>query len=281
MTAMERAEKLTELTSIQEQAIARADAITRIDELLDDEDLEVRLESLRALGSYPEAHDLWRRVLALVEEEPGPLRVGALSALGRVICEGDLAGAREKGYDPDLDLGEPPLDLFDDTRLALVERLADPASPEESRVALASLSYLADEPTVVATIEAGQAGEASEQAWALRCMGLGGDGKRWGAAIKEALEGDDETLTLAGVRAAGRSELVDLAPFLGRVLKSSSQRESLRIAAADALAGLGGKAGAAHLLEVAESSDQGAVHEAAREALASLTNPPDLKASSQ
>ncbi len=281
MTAMERAEKLTELTSIQEQAIARADAINRIDELLADEDLEVRLESLKALASYPEAHDLWRRVLEITSEDPGPVRVGALAALGRVICEGDLAGAREEGYAPDLDLGEPPRDLFEDVRLALVERLADPASPEESRIALASLSYLADEPSVVAAIEAAQEGDPSDKAWALRCMGLGGDGARWGPAIREAVEDDEESLMLEAVRAAGRTEQVDLAPLLGRILKGSRQPEPLRIAAADALAGLGGKAGAAHLLEVAESADQGGVGEAAREALASLTNPPDLKAGAE
>jgi HEAT repeat protein len=275
---MERAEKLTELTSIQEQAIARADAITRIDELLEDEDLEVRLEALKALSSYPEAHDLWKRVLKIAAEDPGPVRVGALVALGRVICEGDLAGAREEGYAPEQELGEPPLDLFEDARLALIERLADPASPEESRVALASLSYLADEPSVVAAIEAAQEGEASDKAWALRCMGLGGDGQRWGAAIREAVEEDEEALMVEAVRAAGRTEQVELAPLLGRILKGSRQPEPLRIAAAEALAGLGGKAGAAHLLEVAESGDQGGVGEAAREALASLTNPPDLKA---
>jgi len=278
---MERAEKLTELTSIQEQAIARADAIARIDELLDDEDLEVRLEALKALASYPEAHDLWKRVLAIAGDDPGPVRVGALGALGRVICEGDLAGAREPGYEPDLDLGEPPLELFEDARLALIERLADPASPEESRVALASLSYLADEATVVAGIEAAREGEPSDKAWALRCMGLGGDGQRWGAAIKEAVEDDEEATMLEAVRAAGRTEQVELAPLLGRILKGSRQPEPLRIVAADALAGLGGKAGAAHLLEVAESDDQGAVGEAAREALASLTNPPDLKEESE
>lgn len=280
---MERAEKLTELTSIQEEAIARADAISRIDELLGDEDLEVRLEALKALASYPEAHDLWQRVLGIAGEDPGPVRVGALAALGRVICEGDLAGAREEGYAPDLDLGEPPRELFGAARSALLERLADPASPEESRVALASLSYLSDEEAVVSAIEAARASEeASDKVWALRCMGLGGDGQRWGAVIREAVEDDeDEALTLEAVRAAGRTEQVDLAPLLGRILKGSRQPEPLRIAAAHALAGMGGKAGAAHLLEVAESSDEGLVGEAAREALASLTNPPDLKAEAE
>ncbi|MBL4844008.1 MAG: hypothetical protein JKY65_00660 [Planctomycetes bacterium] len=278
MTALERAEKLTELTSIQEQAIARADALARIDELLDDEDLEVRVECLKALSSYPEAHDLWRRVLDVADEEPGPVRVAALSALGCLIREGDLAGARDVDYEPDLDLGEPPVDLFQDARLALVERLADPASPDESRIALAGLSYLADEAAVVAGIEACEASEAIEdRAWALRCMGLGGDGQRWGKAIRAAIEEDHAELMLEALRAAGQTELLDLAPVLGRILKSESQPEARRIAAANALAGLGGKAGAAHLLEVANSSEQDTVHEVAREALASLTSPPDLE----
>ena len=277
MTAYERAEKLVELTSIQELAIARADALARIDKLLDDKDIEVRIEALKALTSYPEAHDLWRRVLDLADDEPGPLRVAALSALGRLICEGDLAGALEVGYEPDLELGEPPVDLFQDARLALVERLSEPASPEESRTALAGLSYLSSEPSVVAGIEACEASDQlEERVWAVRCMGLGGDGQRWGKSIRAALEEDTEGLTLEALWAAGRTELVDLAPLLGRTLKSSSQPEELRIAAANALAGLGGKAGAAHLLEVANSDEQDPVHEAAREALASLTSPPVL-----
>ena len=257
MSAMERAEKLTELTSIQEETIARADAVARIEELLGDGDLEVRLEALRALESYPEAHEVWRRVLGLAKEEPGPQRVAALRALGRVIREGDLAGAREPGYAPDLELGEPPLELFDDARLVLLDRLGDPASPEESRLALASLSYLSDEASVVAGIEALAAENDPEaQAWALRCMGLGGDGQRWGARLREAVEEGEEALFATAVQAAGRAELIDLAPVVG--------------------GGFGGKAGAEHLLEVAESEEQGPVHEAAREALASLTNPPGL-----
>ena len=276
---MERAEKLTELTSIQEEAIARADALARIDELLADSDLEVRLEAVRALESYPEAHELWRRVLALAGDEPGPLRVAALRALGRVIREGDLAGAQEADYAPDLELGEPPLELFEDARLALLERLGDPASPEESRQALASLSYLADEPSVVAGIEslAGQQGDEA-RAWALRCMGLGGDGQRWGARLREAIEEGEAALLSVAVQAAGRAELIDQAPLVARILKSNRQPEQLRIAAANALAGFGGKAGAEHLFELAHSDEQDPVHEAAREALACLTSPPALGA---
>jgi hypothetical protein len=272
MDAMDRAEKMTELTSIQDMAISRGDAVARIEELLaEEESLEVRQEATRAVASYPEHPALWAKVLGLAREEPGPLRETALSTLGQLIREGDLAGAEEEGYVPDEELGEPRGEDYRAAKELLLERLADPASPAEAQAALASLSYLAHEEAVVEGIAAELVSEergARERA--LRCVARGGD-ERWEGAIVDALVESDDSTMLAAIVAAGGTERVLTAPLLTRILRSARQPDPNRTAAAEALAALGGRVGAPALLEMAESDETGPAREAAREALDGLT----------
>lgn len=271
MSAYERAEKLAELSSIGEQAIGRDEAVARIEELLDDDELEVRQSAVRSAMSYPERAGLWTRVLALGRGEPGPLRVTALEALGCVVREGDLAGASEPGYEPSQELGEPSQELFDEVKALLLERLADPASPEERRAATLALSALSHEEAVVEAIGGLLADEDPvERVWGLRCAGLSGDG-RWESAISDALAEGESAQVLAAIEAAGRSERAETAPLLARILKGSRQPEEQRLAAARALERLGGKLAGPALLEAAEAADEGPVRDAAREALNGLT----------
>lgn len=271
MSAYERAEKLAELSSIGEQAIGRDEAVARIEELFADEELEVRQAAVRSAMSYPERGGLWTKVLALGRGEPGPLRTTALEALGCVIREGDLAGAADPDYEAEQELGEPGQELFNDVRGLLLERIADPASPEETRAAALALSALSDEEAVVSAIGTLLKSEdAADKVCGLRCAGLSGDG-RWEAAINEALTEGEDAQILAAIEAAGRSERAATAPLLARILKGSRQPEEHRLAAAAALERLGGKLAGPALLEAAEAEDDGPVREAAREALNGLT----------
>ncbi|HBP22059.1 MAG TPA: hypothetical protein DEA08_30290 [Planctomycetes bacterium] len=271
MSAYERAEKLSELSSIGEQAIGRDEAVARIEELLEDEELEVRQAAVRSAMSYPERPDLWTKVLEIGRGEPGPLRTSALEALGCVVREGDLAGAGEPDYAPEHELGEPSGELFADVRALLLERVADPASPEEKRAATLALSALSHEEAVVSSIAALlESEELVDRICGLRCAGLSGDG-RWEAAIGEALSEGEPAQVLAAIEAAGRSERAVTAPLLARILKGTRQPEEQRLAAAEALERLGGKLAGPTLLEAAEAEDDGPVREAAREALNGLT----------
>ncbi|MGE0710381.1 MAG: hypothetical protein AB7N76_26165 [Planctomycetota bacterium] len=269
-SALDRAEKLTELTSIQELAISREDALARITELLDaGEDTEVRQTAVRALMSYPEHHDLWARVLELARgEDAGPLRETCLEALGRLVREGDLAGAELEPYAPELELGEPPRELYDQVKAVLLQRLAEPGSDAERQSTLLSLSYLPHEPAVADAIDALFTGGAAARALALRCVARACD-LRWAGPVSDALaEGGEHVL--AAIRAAGAIELIESAPLLGRIARSGRQPELERLAAVAALVRLGGKTAAPALLELSEADEEGPVRDAAREALNGL-----------
>ncbi len=271
MSAAERAEKLAELDSIKDQAIGPEVALPRLLELLSDDDDEVRAQAATAAASYPAADDVAARLLELARDASERVRSAAFEGLGSVIRAGDLAGAGLAGYAPDPDLDEPSAERFAAARSLLLEAL-EREQGELRRRAVLALAFLGDEPAVVAATEAlaGEEDEASRVA-ALRAMGRSGH-PRWAARVREVVEEQDAgPVGEAAIRAAGASEVVDLAPLLGRILKGQRQPAPLRLAAAEALASLG-KDAAPTLLEVTEDGDEDeAVREAARAGLERLT----------
>lgn len=273
MTALERAEKLTELGSIKEKQISRAGALARLSELLGDDDVEVRAEAAGAVWSYPEEAELVAAVLELANSDGATqVRQQALTSLGRVIQEGVLAGAEEEGYAPDLALGEPTAATFKEVKeLLMTVLLLGEADPAEKRIALESLAYLSDSDEVVQAIEAQLAeGDPASRVCAIRCMGRSRS-SRWSESIRGALEADEAEVVRQAIQAAGEAEVVAAVPFLSRILKGSRQPQTQRIKAAQALACLGGENTAAALLEVAEGDSDDDVREAAQQALGDLT----------
>ena len=273
MTALDRAEKLTELSSIAELAVHHAAAVARLEELLDDPDVEVRGEAAAAVGSYPGERALVERVLRLAREDPeSEVRRKAVSALERVLRDGDLAGAEGAGYAPELEQGEPSPELYQQVKALLFDLLDRADRPEpERRQALEALACLSQDPRVIAGIEElARSEDRGERALALRCMGKSGD-RRWADAVSEGLEDDGEAL-LRAVRAAGEIELVASVPLLARILRSTRQSTTLRVEAAQALACLGGENVVPELLELADDADtEEEVREAAQRALSELS----------
>ncbi len=271
MSAVERAEKMAELESIRERGVARATALARLAELLADEDEDVRAQAAEAGGAYPAEDAVTARLLELATDDGSTrVRSAALTSLGRVVREGDLAGAAAPGYAPDPELEEPSAERFAAARdllLAALER-------EEGAVrlgALEALAYLSHEPRVVSAIEAlAEGSEAEGRAVALRCMGLSGD-PRWAERIEQALEDGEGPIAQAAAWAAGASEVTAAAPFLGRLAAGRRQPPALRLAAIEALGSLG-KEATSTLLELAEDGDEDeALRRAARVALENLT----------
>lgn len=272
VTTLEQAEKLAELASIRDRAVGAVKAIERLEELLTDESSEVRAEAAGAVVGYPGESSLVGTVLELAESDAdAAVRVQALEALGAVIAEGDLAGATQDGYSPLSDLGEPSREQFERTRDLLLKTVASPKTPEEGVAASLSLAFLSAQAEAVKAIERLQAaGDVKSRVSAFRCMGRSGD-PRWADAIRAGLEEDEEKLVAAAIEAAGRVEIVDAAPLLSRILRSTRQSQTLRVCAATALGRLGGKSTGSVLLEVADDDPDEVVREAAGEALAGLT----------
>src|SRR5258707_10823932 len=93
VNAAERAEKLAELSSIREGALAAGASAARALELLDDDDEDVRAEAALAAGAYTGDAAVIARILDVAAADPSPaVRSGALRALGHVVLEGDLLG---------------------------------------------------------------------------------------------------------------------------------------------------------------------------------------------
>ncbi|MCO5171579.1 MAG: HEAT repeat domain-containing protein [Planctomycetes bacterium] len=264
---MSRVEKLAELTSIREQALARDAARARLVELLDDDDAEVRAAAAGAVGSYPAAPELVRRVLGLARADGAPpVRREACLALGQVIREGDLLGGDAE------DDEAPGPTLFDEARALLLERLG--ADDEDERLAVTeALGHLSHDADVVAAVERAAGGGRAARRAALRAMGESGDAARWRAEVLRALEASEADVVMAAAWAAGELGLREatprLAALLGQVSAPGSDAAVAR-RAAEALGRTGGDDAARALEEAARSAPDEEVRQAAGDALEEL-----------
>jgi HEAT repeat protein len=262
---------VAELGSIAEGHVARPEALRRVRLLIADADPGVRAHAARAAAGYLDDAALAERTLSLAAADPDlAVRAAALGALGAVVRAGDLAGAWARDYSPDLEAGEPAAEL---ARAAL-ERLRGALASGEPSLRRAALPGLAAcrgrDPAVDQAVEALWVDpDLSARVVALECMGRSGDGVRWGAQVRRALEAREPEVRLAAAEAAGAAGVREAVPRLIELLESMAEPEPLRVAAAVALGAFGGVAAAA-LLGVAEADPQEDVRAAAREALASL-----------
>ncbi len=266
-TAASRAEKLAEIEGIRELEVDPEPARARLAELLRDTDIEVRAEAVAAVWSYYDDPGLVARALELSREDfAHPVRAKATSALGRVVYEGDIAGADEPGYTPDAALGEPPAELFRSVRAHLLGLARDESKAiDERRFALEGLGFLGHDPEVHDLILAfhDQRVPAARLS-AIFAMGRSGD-RRFEEHVMGALDSDDKELRLQAIWACGEAELVGAAARLARFALQGRTDE--RKAAVEALGRLGGDIAAEALLRVAESDAEPDVREAATYAL--------------
>lgn len=271
---MSRMEKLSELTSIREQALAAAAAHARLAELLEDPDAEVRAAAAGAVGSYPGQAGLVRRALALAREDAASeVRRAASLALGQVVREGDLARADAPGYAPDAEAGEPDAGLFARARALLLETLEAGGGEDERLAAMEALAHLADHPAVVAAIEGAAAGERALRRAALRAMGWSGDAVRWRAEVLRGLEAPEADVVMAAAWAAGQAGVREATPKLMALLgRASAPGSDAGVArrAAEALGRTGGAEAAQALLVAAASAPDEDVRQAAQDALEEL-----------
>lgn len=266
---MSRVEKLAELTSIREQALAPETAKARLAELLGDDDAEVRGAAAAAVGSYPDDADLVRAALRLARgDSTADVRREAALALGEVIRLGDLAGPAAG------DEGDPAPAVVAEAREHLLEALRAGKTEDERLAAMEALGPLSHQPAVVAAIEAAAAAapRASRRA-ALRAMGRSGDAARWRASILSGLDAAETEVVLAAVWAAGEAGLSEAAARLAGLLAAANTPRGDAVVAAraaEALGRIGGDVASTALDLAARSATDEDVQQAARDALEEL-----------
>jgi HEAT repeat protein len=269
-TAAARAEKIAELESIRDLEVDPEQGKTRIGELLGDVDEDVRGEAAAAVWSYPDAPKLVERVLDLAKKDASAtVRAKAITALGRVVYEGDLGGAGEPGYEPEPALGEPTLDLWTRARDHLLAVVKDEKKTlEERRFALEGLGFLGSDDRVRELIrEFHGRPERAAKLSAVFAMGRSGD-DRWSEEIMAALDATDTELRVQAIWAAGEAEVGDAVDKLVKVAKDGKSAE--RMAAVESLGRIGGKPAGESLLRSAERDPDPEVRQAATIALEEL-----------
>jgi len=264
-------EKMAEIDSIRSHERDAEEARARLMELLDDPDEEVRAEAAAAVWEHSEAPDLVERALELSTKDLSPrVRAKAMTALGRVLYEGSVAGADEKSYQPDPLLGEPSAEVFKKVRDHLLSIAGDEARPlDERRFALEGLGFLGDDPRIASLVESfWKRTEPAAKLSAVFAMGRSGD-PRFGTTVLSALGSPDPELRLQAIWAAGESELANARDVLVSLARTAKSRDE-RLASIEALARLGGEAVAQVLLALAERDQDPEVREAAATGLEEL-----------
>lgn len=266
---MSRVEKLSELTSIREQALEPTAARARLAELLGDDDAEIRGAAAAAVGSYPDDADLVRAALGLARgDAAADVRREAALALGEVIRLGDLADPARG------DEGDPAPALVDEAREHLLAALSAAETDDERLAAMEALGPLSHHADVVAAIErAAAAGPRASRRAALRAMGRSGDAARWRASILGGLDAPETEVVLAAVWAAGEAGLSEAAPRLAALLAAANTPRSDTVVAAraaEALGRIGGGLASEALAAASRSATDEDVQQAARDALEEL-----------
>ena len=271
MSELAKPEKIAEIDSIRGHELDPEEAHERLAELLGDEDPDVRAEAAAAVWEHSDDGGLVERALELSTKDASPrVRAKCLTALGRVLYEGSLAGADEASYQPDAFLGEPTAETFKKVRAHLVGVASDDKRTlDERRFALEGLGFLGDDAAIAALIESfWKRSEPAARLSAVFAMGRSGH-PRFGATIQEALGSSDAELKLQAIWAAGEAEIQGARDPLAGIAQRSRDREE-RFAAIEALARLGGETTAQVLLALAERDQDPEIREAAATGLEEL-----------
>src|SRR5271170_7027237 len=104
---------MVEVEAIREHERQPEEARARLLELLSDDDEDVRAEAASTVWEHTDGPELVARALELSTTDPSPrVRAKAMTAIGRVIYEGSIAGADQPNYKPDPLLGKPSAEEF-------------------------------------------------------------------------------------------------------------------------------------------------------------------------
>jgi HEAT repeat protein len=271
LSELAKPEKIAEIDSIRGHELDPEEAHARLGELLSDEDAEVRAEAAAAVWEHADNAELVEQALELSTKDDSPrVRAKCLTALGRVLYEGSLAGADEPSYQPDAFLGEPSAETFKKVRAHLQGVASDEKRTlDERRFALEGLGFLGDDAAIAKLIESfWKRPEPAARLSAVFAMGRSGH-PRFGAAIQEALASSEPELKLQAIWAAGEAEIQGARAPLAGIAERSRDREE-RFAAIEALARLGGETTAQVLLAIAEGDKDPEIREAAATGLEEL-----------
>jgi HEAT repeat protein len=263
LSELAKPEKIAQIESIRGHEVDSESARTSLKTFLSDADDDVRAEAAAAVWEFPDDATLVEETLkASVEDKAPRVRAKAITALGRIVYEGDVAGADQPNYVPDPLLGDPPADLFAKVRDHLFKLAGDDARPiDERRFAIEALGFLGDDARVHELI-GGFWGRSEPAAKLSAVFAMGRSGHpRWEGAIREALGSADSELKLQAIWAAGEAEVVPARDALLALAKSGPRDQ--RLAAIESIARLGGETVGSTLLEMAEKDGDPEIREAA------------------
>jgi HEAT repeat protein len=219
----------------------------------EDEDSEVRLESLRGLWEN-ESPQFLARLVEILEKDPDPgVRAEAALAIGRFVLLAELGRLRERH--------------FEKAAAALRGVVEDPNENDDVRARAIEAIGAHDEAWVRQAIQqAYESGDRRMKVSAVHAMGRSAE-PRWLPLVTRELSSDEAELRYEAAVAAGaigdETAVMQLVPLV------EDDDSEVRQAAIAALGEIGGNQAKNALLEMLDSSSS-ATREAAAEALAEI-----------
>jgi HEAT repeat protein len=231
---------------------------------LDDSDVQVRAQSIRALWENEEA-GVARRLLSMVANDPEAMvRSEAAAALGLFLTRAELDGT-------------------DDQLTSAIEEALRSVYYDEGQLvevrgrALEALGVRSDEWVADLISEAYESGDRRLSISAIQAMGRSAD-PRWLPTVVDQMVSEDGEMRYEAATAAGEIGDEDAVPALAELM--NDEDAEVQEAAISALGAIGGQAARSVLQAVASEHDDERVIEAVTEALAQadfLENPMAFK----
>jgi len=242
-----------------------------LEELIGDEDPEVRAMAIRGLWDYPRPEFIDRLLYLSINDPSQEVRSQAIITLGRYIYEGEMSDYDFQWEGPLAELMEPELPLEDFLRVKnfLLSLFKDESQPMESRrYAVEALGFLSD-PEVLKVIEAAyNHPDRRMKISAIFAMGRNGH-RKWRSIILRELENTDYEIRYEAVRAAGEAYVEEATPLLAEIAQFEEDKD-LRMEAIWALGKTGGEEAESVLLEIVTTDPDKDIREVAEAALEEL-----------
>ncbi|HDN80278.1 MAG: HEAT repeat domain-containing protein [Chloroflexi bacterium] len=242
-----------------------------LEELIDDEDPEIRAMAVRGLWNYPHPRFIDRLLELSLKDPSQEVRSQAILTLGRYIYEGEMSDYDFEWEGPIPELLEPELPIEDFLRVKnfLLTLFRDESQPIESRrYAVEALGFLSD-PEVLEIIEtAYNHPDRRMKISALFAMGRNGH-KRWHPIILKELENPDYEIRYEAVRAAGEAYIEEATPILIDIACFEKDKD-LRMEAIWALGKTGGEEAESVLIYLISDDPDKDIREVAEAALEEL-----------
>jgi hypothetical protein len=241
------------------------DSFVVLEQLLADDDAEVRQLAVTALWDYPYV-EVIDQLLDVIRHDPSQeVRSKAVVALGRFVYEGTMEDYEHPWGPEDLEY-LPQVEFLRVSQFLLDLIRDDNQSLDTRRFAVEAISFLA-RPDVVEAIQAAyEHPDPKMKLSAIFAMGRSGN-EIWASILLKELESSVPEMQYEATRAAGESYLREAAPILRRLAQSED-----KMLAMEAIWSLGraGGAGARFFLEECAASgdpELGEISEAALEEL--------------